>query len=204
MATINFYGTSSAADQFGFNPEGLIQGQFQPSPVARFSVSGASVDASVTGPVYGGMLIEEFMPAVDGTVGNSGGGTVKIPATTTAGTGFIVANKMFNAVNASATVGANSVPYVVATNSVQIARFGSGLEIALAIDPTIVAGLMGGAINQQISFDPVAQRVVAYSATLGALTGALLRVEANSKVVTIDSTSGLPVWSDGPAALVRI
>lgn len=204
MAALNFYGTTSSAGQFGFNPEGLVQGEVQPSPVAKFAVSGASVDASVTGPVYGGMLIEEFLPAVDNTVGNSGGGSVKIPATTTAGTGFVVSNKMYNAVNVAGPAGENAAPYVTATNSVQIARFGSGLEIPLAIDPSIVASLMGGAINQQISFDPVAQRVVAYNATLGALSGRLLRIEANSKVITIDSTSGLPVWSVGPAALVHI
>ncbi|MCO4880244.1 hypothetical protein [Paraburkholderia caribensis] len=204
MAALNFYGTTSLPGLFGFDQNGLIQGEYQPHPSARFSISGAYVGTDVTVPVYGGMQITEFTPATDDLMGNSGGGKVEVAATQAAATGFVVSSQMYNAVNVAGPLGANAAPYVAAGNSVQIARFGSGLPIAVAIDPAAVAALQGGAVNQQVSWDATKQRLVAYSGTLGAVPVEIIRIEANSKVIAVDATSGIPVWQDGPAALIRL
>ncbi|WP_321868623.1 hypothetical protein [Paraburkholderia tropica] len=202
MAAINFYGTTSLPGFFGVESNGLVQGQYQPAPSNRNNVSGAFVDITVTAPVYGGMLITEYAPAADALV--SLGGKVDVATSTATGTGFVVANGMYNAVITAGALGATVAPYVTGGNSVQLARFGSGLEVAVAIDPAIVATVQGGVINQQVSWDATNQRLTTYAEASGALPCQILKIEKNSKVISIDATSGLPVWSDGTAALIRL
>jgi hypothetical protein len=204
MAIVNFYGTTNAAGLFGVETNGLVQGEFQPSPVSRYTIASAYVASTVTVPIYGGMLITEYISATDSVTGDSGGGTLVPAATAAAGTGFIVSNAMYNAVIVSGPAGVGAAPFVGPNNTAQIARLGSGVVLAVAINPAAVAGFQGGAVNQQISFDPVAQWLTTYSGTLGALPAELLKIEANSMVISVNETSGLPIWSQGPCALIRI
>jgi hypothetical protein len=204
MAVVNFYGTTNGANLFGVETLGLVQGEAQPSPFAKYTIASAYVASTVTVPIYGGMLITESISAVDSVVGDSGGGSLIVATGSASATGFIVSNQMYNAVIVAGPSGANAAPFVAPGNTAQIGRFGSGLVMALAINPAAVAGMQGGAINQKVSFDPVNQWITTYSGTLGALPVELLAIEANSKVISVNVASGLPVWSQGPVALVRI
>jgi hypothetical protein len=204
MASLNLYGTTTLPGMFGFDQNGFVQGEYQPDPAARFAVTSGTLAASVTGPVYGGVLITETVPAIDGPVPMSLGSNVTLAATAAGATGIVLSTQMYHAINASDIAGANAAPYVTGGNSVQYARFGSGLKFAVAIDPAILASLLNGSISPEISWDVTASRIVAYNATLGAFPAKVLRVEANSKVISVDATSGLPVWGNGPAALIQI
>jgi hypothetical protein len=43
MAVVNFYGTTNGANLFGVETLGLVQGEAQPSPFAKYTIASAYV-----------------------------------------------------------------------------------------------------------------------------------------------------------------
>ena len=193
--TFNPMQTTNAAGLFYVASEGLVQGEYQFDPVSRQYLAGGFVASSVTGPVYGGMAITENIPA-SGAV-QAIGGSVVLATTVANTTGFTVSTQMHNSI---VTQGGNNVGTVQAGQSVQFARFGSGLRLAVQCDPALVS-LDAGAINQQVSWDFTNQKLIAFATT--ALPVKVLAIVPNSKIVTV--TSGVATWTNnGACALILL
>lgn len=189
--TTNFGGT------FVVQSDGYVQGLIMDDPALRNEIAGALVGSGVTTPMWGGEAITEDLPAaVPQPLGNN-----VILATSYANlTGFTI----FNQAGAGVVSAQSQVPLYSALMSVNIVRLGSGLRIAVKCDPTLAAALLGGAINQQVSWDFTNQQLVAFSST--ALACKVLDVQVgNSKTVTYNSGTGFATWNpSGTCALIQI
>lgn len=156
---INPMQTTNAAGLFGIQSDGFTQGVAHDDPAVRFQLAGGYLATSETLPMWGGVAISETLPLVtsNGNLGNS----ITRAANNAGITGFSVFNQSHNAINTPQ----SPVPLLSGNMTVNFYRLGSLARIPLAADPSLVASLASGLINQQVSWDFNNQRLQPYDAS---------------------------------------
>ncbi len=191
--------TLTGINTFQTESQGYIQGAFMDDPVARMWVLQGLVASTVTQPVWGGIPITESIASLASSTLQTAANPLTIPSTIAGITGFTVFNRAHNML---ITPG-NPVPQATSGMSVGYARLGSNLRIPVSCTSTLATALENGAINQQVAWDFVNNQLLAYTSGI-ALPVKVLHVNANSKVVTYNSTTGALSWTYGYAALIQI
>ncbi|MBH9661011.1 hypothetical protein [Burkholderia multivorans] len=189
--------TSSPTGTFRTDTEGYVQGAVMDDPSSNMWLASAIIAASVAQPIWGGMAVTENVAVPNQ---NGLGNSLVIAADNAGVTGFTVINRSYNAI---LTPG-NNVPQLSAGMTAMFYRLGSNARIAVQCDPTLANNLNPGAINQQVSWDFVNQKLVTYSSGAGALACKVLSVNTNSKIVSYNSGTGALTWTQGPAAIIQI
>ncbi len=203
MSTINFdpMQTLTGQNSFQVESQGYIQGAFMDDPVGRMWVLTGLVDSSVTQPIWGGLAIEELVPALDAHTNGTIASPITIPTTASSVTGFTFFNRAHNMV---ITPG-NDVPLAQAKMNVAYARLGSNLRVPVKISSGLQSALEGGSITQQVSWDFTNNELTAYvSGTNTVLPVKVLKVNSNSKIVNYNSSTGAVTWAYGYAALIQL
>ncbi len=189
--------TTNAAGLFNVQAAGLYAGTFIESPETWYKLAAGVLAASETLPMWGGVGIEETIP----TVGSDVRGTQVTRAADGAHlTGFSVFNQNGAAINSPQ----SPVPVTLSGGQVNIARLGSGMMVALAIDPTLIS-LDGNIITTPVSWDYTAQRIVAYDG-VAALPIKILSIQTSGvKTVAYNSGTQVASWvTSGNAAALCI
>ena len=155
---INPMQTTNASGLFGVTSDGFTQGVAHDDPAVRFQLAGGYLATSETLPMWGGVAISETLPLVtsNGNLGNS----ITRAANNAGITGFSVFNQSHNAINTPQ----SPVPLLSGNMTVNFYRLGSLARIPLAADPSLVASLASGLVNQQVSWDFNNQRLQPYDA----------------------------------------
>jgi hypothetical protein len=204
---------TTAAGMFTIESDGLIVGTAYPDPAARFALSGGWLAATETLPMYGGIAISENVPQEQTTPPSkpdtSLGGSI-VRATAAAGTadgsltGFSVFDQNYAAVNTPQ----SPVPVVSNGGLVNFYRIGSGIRIALALDPALVS-LEGHIISPAaLLWDMTLQRITLTAGTTFAIpsTCRILAVKAaRCMVPSYSSGTTFTTWNyNGAAAVVLL
>jgi hypothetical protein len=199
----NPYIQTNAPNMFTIESDGFIVGTAMPDPSARFALSGGWLAAAETLPMFGGVGVSESVPTerttspATPTRPDISLGSVIARATAYANlTGFSVFDQNYAAVNTPQ----SPVPTVGSGGLVNFYRFGSGIRVALAIDPTLVT-LEGGLITAQVSWDFTNQRIIAFATT--ALNVRILQIKSSGCMVpSYSAGTGFTTWNyNGAAAL---
>jgi hypothetical protein len=159
------YATTNAAQSFSVQSAGYVQGVYQDAPALRYSLMTGTLSANATGPVWGGMAISESIAPASG-YDRTQGGTIAAATAVANVTGFSVFN------NAYAWPGSPQSPVPMAGASgmtIPFFRMGSGIEIPVAMDQSLVS-LSGGLITQQVSWDLNNQILVPFNASTGTVS----------------------------------
>lgn len=178
--------TTNAAGLFLTQATGLYGGTYIESPETFYKLAGGVLASSETLPMWGGIAIEETIP--------TGGFDVRGSQVTRAAdqahlTGFSVFNQNGAAINSPQ----SPVPVTLSGGQVNLFRLGSGAMLALPIDPALIS-LDGGIITPQVSWDYMAQRIVAYDST-AALPIKILSVQTSGvKTVSYNSGTQVATW----------
>jgi hypothetical protein len=203
----NPYVQTNAAGMFTIESDGLIVGTAYPDPAARFALSGGWLATTETLPMFGGVAITENIPTERSTAPATptrpdialgsviGRATVMTPG---AGTihGFSVFDQNYAAVNTPQ----SPVPTVGSGGLVNFYRLGSGIRVALAIDPALVT-LEGGITTAQVSWDFANQRIIAFAVT--AIPVKILSIKSVGCMVPVyTSGTGFTTWNYNGAAAV--
>jgi hypothetical protein len=174
-------------------------GTAQPDPAARFALSGGTLAAAETLPMFGGIAISENIPfepsATPHPVVPLGGIIARATAAANL-TGFSVFDQNYAAVNSPQ----STVPTVGSGGLVNFYRLGSGARVALAIDPTLIT-LEGTLITSQVSWDYTNQKIIAFATT--ALSVKILQIKSTNCMVPVyNAGTGFTTWTyNGAAAL---
>ena len=155
---INPMQTTNAAGLFGIQSDGFTQGVAHDDPAVRFQLAGGYLATTETLPMWGGVAISETLPLV--TVNGNLGNSITRAANNAGITGFSVFNQSHNAINTPQ----SPVPLLSGNMTVNFYRLGSLARIPLAADPSLVASLASGLINQQVSWNFNNQRLQPYDA----------------------------------------
>lgn len=161
MAANNGFPNLTTAGQGLFNGAssvGMIQGQADPDPATRFALRAGIVSTSENTPMWGGLAVQaDLSPVSNGPSGVLGQVLLRATALSNC-VGFSVFDQGYNMVNDPT----NTVPTSGSGQSLNYYPLGSRARIAVPCDPALIA-LRGGLINQQVSWDFVAQMLVPYS-----------------------------------------
>lgn len=187
--------TTGAADSFVLDTGGYVAGTFLDDPAMRYQLEGGFVASAQSTPLYGGIPVSLKVPTPAGS-GNPVGPAIAAAADYA----HIMGWTLFNQSAGMIITPSSNVPLASAGMSINFARPGSLLRIALPIDPTLVDSIVGGNENAQVSWDFTAQQIIAFSVT--ALPVAIEFISTNSKRVSISGSTY--TWSVGAVAIVRI
>jgi hypothetical protein len=207
--SFNPYIQTSAAGMFTIESDGFVVGTAMPDPATRFALAGGWLATTETVPMFGGIAISELIPTERSTSPATPTrpdialGSVIARATTLAAgagttTGFSVFDQNYAAVNTPT----SPVPTIGSGGLVNFYRLGSGARVVLAIDPALVT-LEGGLINQQVSWDFSAQRIIAFATN--ALPVKILQVKSSGCMRPVyTSGTGLTTWNYNDAAALVV
>lgn len=179
----------------GASSAGYIQGQAQPDPATRFSLRGAVVSQNETVVMWGGIGVSAFVPPIAANGPRQVMGPVVQRATALTGSlpllGFTTFDQSYNLI----TDPQNPVPTAGSGQSINYYPLGSRTRLAVACDPALV-NLRGGALNAQVSWDFLAQRLVPFATAYaaGTITGAVWASTGGGRVtytVTTDYTAAI-------------
>jgi hypothetical protein len=153
-----------------------------------------TLSASATGPIWGGMAISESLAPATG-YDRTQGGTITAATAVSNITGFSVFN------NAYAWPGSPQSPVPMAGAAgmtVPFFRMGSGIEIPVAMDPSLVS-LDGGLITQQVSWDFNNQVLQPYDASTAtySVTSATSSYSSGVYTIAIVMAAASPVAAVG-------
>jgi hypothetical protein len=199
VIALNPYLQTTAPGMFNIESDGFIVGTAQPDPAARFALSGGTLAAAETLPMFGGIAISENIPfepsATPHPVVPLGGIIARATAAANL-TGFSVFDQNYAAVNSPQ----STVPTVGSGGLVNFYRLGSGARVALAIDPTLIT-LEGTLITSQVSWDYTNQKIIAFATT--ALSVKILQIKSTNCMVPVyNAGTGFTTWTyNGAAAL---
>lgn len=190
--------TGQVPSTFTIQSDGLIQGVAMDDPAVRNFLAGGTLATTETLPMFGGVPIVENLPT--STTPNTGNIIARALTTATI-TGWSVLNQAHHAVTSTS----SPAPMFAPGMSVHFYRNGSGARIPVPIDATLVS-LLGGSVGQQVSWDFVNNKIIAYNATPGALAVKLLAiVPTNCKTIVYDSVNNYATYNNsGACALILI
>ena len=198
MAANNGFPSMTTAGQGLFNgpsSTGMIQGQSFPDPSTRNFLRSGIVSQNETLPMWGGVGVYADISPIS-TSGPKGPlGQVLGRATGLSSlVGFTVFDQAYNLV----TDPNNPVPTAGSGQSMNYYPLGSRARIAVACDPSLIS-LRGGQINQQVSWDFVAQELVFYAPAYSAvtITGAVWASTSGGQITFTVGTNLTTVLSAG-------
>lgn len=181
--TINPMLTTNAGGNFNVQSNGLVQGTAWDAPNSRYNLAQGTIAASQTSAIYGGMAIQESIPA---SPGNSLlAGQIIVASGLANATGISVFDQAYAAINAPGA----PVPLLSAGQTCNFYRFGSGQRIAVAMSPVLV-DLYGDIITTQVSWDFVNQLLIPYQPSYNS---------ASVASATYNSTTGILALTFGSA-----
>ena len=200
MGNISFNPMKTTGINSGFrvSTRGYVQGTFLDDPAMRYQLEGGAVGADNL--LWGGLPVTLAVPSVIGS--NELGPTLVIAASL----GGINGWTFFNQASAGIITPSSNVPLYAAGMSINFARPGSLLRIALPVDPTVIDSLEAAAPTVDLYWDPTNLFVTTSdSSTYGPLPVALECLDNASKTVDYDSGTGFATWVDtGSVVVVRI
>lgn len=159
--TLNPMVTTNAGGLFNVNTAGYTQGDAMDDPAVKFWLSAGVVSSAASSPIWGGMPIQELIPAAASQPGtNILGGTVSLATAEANVTGICV----FNQAQAGLTSPSSNAPLYGPGMSANFYRLGSGARIPLRINPALIS-LDGSLITSQVSWDFTNNWITTYSAT---------------------------------------
>jgi hypothetical protein len=166
----NPYISTNATGSFNKESTGYVQGTALDQPSVRNALSGGTLAADETLPMWGGVGIYEVVPGAANTPDGVLGGQVGRATNLTLGaakslTGFSVFDQDHAMVNSPQ----SPVPLSATYGQVNFYRLGSGARIAVKAADSLVA-LDGSIITSQVSWDYVDQMLVPYSPAFNAVT----------------------------------
>ncbi|OYV83434.1 MAG: hypothetical protein B7X04_04315 [Parcubacteria group bacterium 21-54-25] len=198
MATVSFNPSLTTAPQNTFvaQTQGFVQGDFVDDPSSRMYLNSGLIAAAVTQPVWGGLAIQELVPATgEGALGSS----LALATNDATTTGFSVFTQGYNMV----IVPGNSVQTTSGGGTIPYFRLGSGARIRVKCSASLAAAVDGGQVGQNVSWDFTNDELIPYDG-INALNVKILSVNANSKVVAYNSGTGAVTWTTGPAATILL
>jgi len=200
MASINMNPilTTNAKGLFSVNSNGYTQGDAQDDPAVKFALCGGVYDAAETAPIFGGMPVQEFVPAGDSVLGS----TIKNATDEAAPTAFVVFNQAF----AGLTTPQSNAPAFLPGMSVNYYRLGSGARIPVKLDANSVT-VEGELVSTTVYWDFTAgELTTTQPGTQDPLPVKVIRVSAaNNKTVSYDPITGYANWAtDGVVAVIQI
>lgn len=185
----NWMQTTNAAGSFSIISDGYVQGVMMDDPSSRFWLESGLLASTETFPLFGGVLISTTVvggsPQTDDGQ-DSLGPTIARATTVAAAMGFAVFNQSHNWVNTPQ----SPVPVGLTGTTGNFVRFGTNSRIPLAIDPEFAQTLVGGASNQQVSWDFVGQQVVPFTAATAEI--AITSLTWSAGVVTVVTATAHP------------
>src|SRR5262245_15638890 len=203
MVALNPVIQTNAAGMFTIESDGFIVGTAMPDPAERFALSGGWLATTETLPMFGGVAVSEKIaterstaPATPTRPDVALGGVIARSTAYTDLVGFSVFDQNYAAVNTPQ----SPVPVTEKGGLVNFYRLGSGIRIALAIDPTLVT-LEGGLVTAQVSWDFTNQKIIAFATT--ALNVKILQIKSSGCMVpSYSAGTGFTTWNyNGAAAL---
>lgn len=181
--SVNPIATTNFAGGFVASSYGLVQGTVMADPATRFALANGVLAGTETLPMWGGVGIFENVPlATTGSTSGALGGNVGRALSLAALTGFCVFDQAYAMINTPQ----SPVPLAANLMSINFFRLGSGARLSVACDPALI-NLDGGLITQQVSWDFVGQKLVAFSPTYADLPVSAIAWSAG--VVTVTTTS---------------
>lgn len=201
MSTISFNPnvTTNITGGFVLSTEGYVQGVFLDDPSMRTQLEGGQVGPDVSQPLWGGLAVALNVQGV----GQNAQGSTVIPSTSA---GTIDGWTLFNQGMAGIITPSSQVPLYAAGASINFARVGSLLRIAVAVESGVILNaLADAAANVALYWDPTNLCITNSSSGNYALPAntQLLGLSATSKTVTY--SGGNATWNaTGPAAIIRI
>ena len=179
MATPNIafnpYTTTNAYGSFNTTSEGYVQGVFLDDPALRNELAGGTYIGTTT-PLWGGCAITEGIRDASGVAGtdpsytNSLGTLINLATTVTAASsanaslGQITGFSVFNQANHGVTTPQSPAPTYGTNQSVNFLRLGSGMRLAVSMDPACVSSA-GYLITSYFSWDFNTQTLQPYDAS---------------------------------------
>jgi hypothetical protein len=196
--SITPYATTGFSGGFVVSTTGYIQGTFLDDPAMRYQLEGGIVASSQETPLWGGLPVTLAVP----NVGVNEQGPTLVSATSLAS---IDGWTFFNQASAGVITPGSNVPLYPSGTSLNFARPGSLLRIALPVaNSTILNDLAGAAPTVDLYWDPTNLCITTSSSeTYGPLPVQLETLSATSETVTY--SGGLANWNtSGYVAVVRI
>ena len=197
--TVDPYALTNSQNSFNLQSDGFYAGVFLDSPPGRYYLEGGQVGNGQTTPLYGGLPITALVPTPGpGGSSSSLGSTINLATAEGNVDGFTV----FNQGSAGVITGSSNVPLYPANASVNFARIGCGLWLALPVKADDVDTLAGAGSNTAIYWDYTNNWVAA--AGTGALGLQIITLNTNSMIVDYDGTAKTANWTAGPVIVVRL
>ena len=197
--SLNPMATTNALGLFSTNSNGFTQGDAQDDPAVKFALAGGVLSTAATSPVWGGIPVQEFIPA-DGS--NVLGSTLLQATTSAIPQAIVVFNQGFGGI----TTPSSTAPLYSPGMSVNYYRFGSGARIPLALDSASVT-LDGELVSTTVYFNYTTNLLTTTQPSgQAALPVKVLKISTqNNKTVSYSSGTGNANWAtDGYIALVQI
>jgi hypothetical protein len=199
----NYINTNNAFGAFTVQTDGAVQGTFMDNPSTRFQLRGGVVAYTETLPMWGGVGIYEFIPTdppsttaptshLGAIIGRATTLAYSVPSTKVL-SGFSLFNQSYNAAVSTQ----SAVPMSASGMTFNYARLGSGMQIVVACDPSLIS-LDGGNVDQPVSWDFNNQVLQPYDASTAtfAITSAVW-ASTNGGQLTIVMTVPSPVAGVG-------
>lgn len=183
-------------DVFSVQTTGYTQGTFLDDPAVRFQLEQGVVSPSATAPLWGGLPVNFALPT-SGTEADEVG-TVLTLATTGTPNGWTV----FNQAAGMVTTPQSNAPQAAPGMSTNFFRVGSGARIAVAATAAAAAAWYGATEYPTNLYWNTTnlQFTTSSSGAIGPFSYrvAAVDINANSKIVTYNSSSGFVYWQDQP------
>ena len=144
--TINPMLVTTGGGLFNAQSTGYVQGDYLSNLVARSQLEAGQLAVTDTLPMWGGVPVSLYVP--NGNNLAVGGNVAR--ATTVAG---ILGFSTFSQATGMIQSPQSPVPLASAYQTVNYFEIGSGVQLAVACDPSLAANLEGGLINTQVSWD---------------------------------------------------
>lgn len=183
--------TTNAGGLFNVNSAGFTQGDAQDDPAVKFSLASGVLSSAATSPIWGGVPIQEFIPAATTQPGGNVLGSTLLQAGTLAvPTGISVYNQAF----AGITTPQSTAPLFTPGMSVNFYRFGSGARIPMVLDPASI-GIDGQLISTTVYYDYTNNWITTTAVTPAPLPVKVLKVSTTgNKTVSYNGTNNTANW----------
>jgi hypothetical protein len=203
LITVNPMMTSNAPGTFTTTVDGMIQGVAQDDPAMRNQLVGGVLDIAEVMPIFGGVPISEYIPAMgpmapDQSLGN----IVKRATDPTNMMGICVFNQAHHAINTPQ----SQVPQIFPGMSVHYYRWGSLMRIPMNADPALMAILGGAPVwPQALCWDVANQWVTTAGIAFPNVVRLVGYSAGNCMTVSFDAVSGYSNWNrSGNCVLLQI
>lgn len=187
--------TNASGGRFNVQADGFVQGVFSDDPAVRYELAGGVLNSTETLPMWGGILIYEYIPgAVGGPAVELGSLVGRMTSAPASGAPF--AFSVYNQAHHFIQTAQSQAPIAGIGMSVHYFRNGSNARIQVACDPSLASlesGSIGG--SNLVSWDFVGQQLVPYTAAWTANTTTAGSYSSGSITFTTNTAHGVAVGS---------